>query len=540
VPLAAAVVLLVVVYALAVRDSYSAVIGGHRVFWLQDDMMISMRYARNLAREGALVWNPGGDRVEGYSNLGWVLVMAAVHLLPLPATLTSAVVLGLNIAAAGWLLLLTARLVRRLLPEAVLAPALAALSLASTAELALFTVMGLETTPVACLFLWLLLRVLDEAEKGAARPSTYLAAGALALVRVDGLFLALVVLLPALLLGRRRRRVLAMLPLALVFPVAVTVFRLLYYGYPLPNTYYLKVTGWGLTERLAAGAVYSLRFLRAYGLLWVASAWGVLASRNRQAQVLWLLGLPLLLFGLFVGGDSFRGLRFLTPWLPVLMALAFAAPGLAGWRERSWRHAGLLAALTILVVALAGYRFAGESPEGAFVRAGLLLDRVTSPSTRMAHVLAGTVPYFADRPAIDLLGKCDARIAHMPAQAGLRKPGHNKFDFGYSLGHLEPDLVVAPIHPSYLSRPGEIERLAATDDGYLTRLYLDPVFQARYAPRVTFVSGVPVFIAPDAADRGRLMTGRCALVGAEPLVAVGMREACWPDFPEGSPPAASR
>jgi hypothetical protein len=530
-PVAAVLLLLVTLYGLAALETYSAVIDGRRVFWLQDDMMISMRYARNLAREGTLVWNPGGDRVEGYSNLGWVLVMALVHLLPLPATHTSAVMLGLSIAAAGWLVLLTVRLSRRLLPGATLAPLLAVVTLAATSDVARFTLMALETIPIACLLTWLLLRVLREAEEGGGRPSTYLAAGVLGVLRVDGVFLTGLALLPLFLLGRDRRRELTMLPLALLLPAAVVVFRLLYHGHLLPNTYYLKVTGWSLSDRLAAGAAYSMRFLLQYGLLWLVAAWGVVTSRSRKAQVLWLLGLPIVLYGFAVGGDSFHGLRFLTPWLPVLMALAFLAPGLAGWPERSFRHVGLLAALSVSVVVFAGYRFGGQSPEAPFVRAGLFLDRVTSPSTRMAHTLAGTVPYFADRPGVDLLGKCDARIAHLAVRAGLRKPGHNKFDFAYSLGELKPDLVVASMYPGYLSQPGVIETLAATDDAYLTRLYLDPVFQARYAPRVAFVANVPVFIAPDYPGTARLMTGRCTRVGAEPLVAVGMRDACWPDVP---------
>jgi hypothetical protein len=51
---------------------------GRTYFWLFDDAMISMRYARNLADGHGLVWN-AGERVEGYSNFLWTLVMAAVH-----------------------------------------------------------------------------------------------------------------------------------------------------------------------------------------------------------------------------------------------------------------------------------------------------------------------------------------------------------------------------------------------------------------------------------------------------------------------------
>ena len=64
----------------------SAIIDGTRYFFLDDDQMVSMRFARNLAEGHGLVWNPG-ERVEGYSNLGWTLVMTLV----VPATMPLAV-----------------------------------------------------------------------------------------------------------------------------------------------------------------------------------------------------------------------------------------------------------------------------------------------------------------------------------------------------------------------------------------------------------------------------------------------------------------
>src|SRR5262245_15180176 len=45
--------------------------------FLTDDAYISFRYARNLADGHGLVFNPGGERVEGYSNFLWVLILAA-------------------------------------------------------------------------------------------------------------------------------------------------------------------------------------------------------------------------------------------------------------------------------------------------------------------------------------------------------------------------------------------------------------------------------------------------------------------------------
>ena len=55
---------------------------GQRFFTLVDDAMVSMRYARNLAQGNGLVWNLGQPPVEGFTNLGWVLLMALVQLVP--------------------------------------------------------------------------------------------------------------------------------------------------------------------------------------------------------------------------------------------------------------------------------------------------------------------------------------------------------------------------------------------------------------------------------------------------------------------------
>lgn len=63
-------------------------IGGLRYFALPDDGMISMRFARNLAAGLGLVWNKG-ERVQGFTNPAWTLIMAAVHWVGVPERLAS-------------------------------------------------------------------------------------------------------------------------------------------------------------------------------------------------------------------------------------------------------------------------------------------------------------------------------------------------------------------------------------------------------------------------------------------------------------------
>ena len=56
-------------------EQLSTVYEGRRYYCLNDDAMISMRFADNLAAGHGLVWNPG-EYVQGYTNLGWTLWMA--------------------------------------------------------------------------------------------------------------------------------------------------------------------------------------------------------------------------------------------------------------------------------------------------------------------------------------------------------------------------------------------------------------------------------------------------------------------------------
>ena len=75
----------------------------------------------------------------------------------------------------------------------------------------------------------------------------------------------------------------------------------------------------------------------------------------------------------------------------------------------------------------------------------LKIKEITTTDAKIAVGWAGAPPYFSDRLSIDLLGKNDAYIAHQKAKGGwggLFDPGHNKYDWGYSIGELKPDMVL--------------------------------------------------------------------------------------------------
>jgi hypothetical protein len=106
----------------------------------------------------------------------------------------------------------------------------------------------------------------------------------------------------------------------------------------------------------------------------------------------------------------------------------------------------------------AAHNAAQFDDEARYTRLGLLIDATTSKTTRVAVVAAGATPYFSMRPSEDMLGKNDAFIAKHPP-VGVFSPGHDKWDYEYTLGERRPDIMVelldvTPEDTSYIASLG--------------------------------------------------------------------------------------
>lgn len=523
-----ALIFLALIYGYSIWHNQSITLpDGRRAFWLHDDMMISMRYGRNLANGEGLVWNPGQPAVEGYSDFAWVLIMTAVHWLPVPQTMTSLVILLINSLLAALVLFLTYRLAHRLFhkPGFWLLPALVTLAL--IVDMARWTTIGLEVPLLTAVFLWLLTRVIDEAAVNRPRLSTFFLAGILGLIRVDGPVLALLLCFTALALQGNKKRVLVFAPLILMLPLFHVLFRQAYYGYPLPNTYYLKLSAWD--ARLEPGLGYLLRFVELYWPLLLAALLGLFYTRDKRLGILFLAGLPLGAYGLYTGGDDFGGARFFAPWLPVLILIAFATVYSIPWLKRPLFTPAFLAGLTLATALTAGYRFyQGPGQEALFVETGLLIEESTWPTSSIGVIWAGTLPYFAHRRAVDLLGKNDDVVARLPANEGSLKPGHNKFDFEFSLNERRPDMLVSALSLSIVADPERLDSFVEGDDAYAGQFFLGSTFQQNYAPTLVYIEGLPLFVRSDSAERERLIAqSECEVVTNEELLIYGLETVCW-------------
>jgi hypothetical protein len=330
--------------------------------WVCDDSFISLRYAENLVLGHGLVYNPG-ERVEGYTNLLWTLLLAALLRAGVDP-IRAAELPGIAAYAALALVLAFESRRRSREPGRAFLPLAAALVLVCD-DLHVWATGGLETSLFALFAVSGLLATRDAAG-GRARP--WLAGSLLALAvltRPDGLLFAAAGIASWWMPSRRRapaerrRAALATLaPVALVVAVLVP-WKLAYYGDLLPTAFYSKsVTRPYVGQGLLYLALYLAKnwFLLAAGtgaLLAAASGRPAFPRGARDDPRFWLASAALFAaYVVWVGGD-FMAARRLLPAAPlVFLALE---ERLARWRDP---RAGLAAAAVLVAAALPAPVFA--------------------------------------------------------------------------------------------------------------------------------------------------------------------------------------
>lgn len=494
-PIAFGCLLAVVLVANRIDQTKTALIDGVRYFWLDDDIMISMRYAWNLARGEGIVWNAGAAPVEGYSNFAWTLILSLPHLAGLPMRLASAPPLVLDAALFAALVYQSARLGRALglRPAAV---ALAAILLAMNRWMVHWAAAGSENILLSLLIMTAAL-ALAKARKG--RPVGWqlgIILGLMTLIRVDAFVLSLA-FAPAVIAWARSGRVRwSVLVFWIALPLAHFVFRKFYYGAWLPNTYALKAVDIPMKESF--GIWYVSTLFAQFGAICALQLASLRLARHPLSAWLGLVPWFAVGYTVAIGGDELPEMRFLVPVIPLLIFGAMVSAQRIFLDERPTRalggNGGRLAGRWGWMLVLFGVvssqtlclpnrliRLGADrgNLEMKNVILGLTIKRNTEPDALVAHYWAGATPYFSERPAHDMLGKSDAHIAHLPGHPGQWQPGHTKYDAAWTLSQ-EPDVIVTALGAGWLD-PAMRGRGCL---GYpaLCSLYDDPTFKALYEP----------------------------------------------------------
>jgi hypothetical protein len=409
-----------------------------RFGFVTDDAYISFVYARNLAEHGELAFNVGLPPVEGYTNFLWTILLALAYRVGLPIE-GAALALGVGFALAT--MAVVWRLGRELLDEPdgpwpAVAPAL----LAATSGYACWASGGLETQ----LFTFLVVLALALAATAATAPRRLRHVGWVlalaAMTRPEGLLVAGVVALHRVggnLLGERRLRPtrdeLAAVGGFVALWAPWFAWRWWYYGWPLPNTAYVKAAG-------PASPGYDAT-MRALG-------WHYVATWAKQTGL--VVAFPLALLGLGAAGRGTPRRRFVMPLLPIAaLGVALGAAWLVGrvppGRGRRAAAAAAIAALVgghavrQLRLTRASMRPGNYASDRGIDTPAFLavyahdraaIGRAMRPCFRPDDFAiyggAGAKPFFAGVRGIDVFGLVSERIAHEVPRTRPR-PGHNKW-----------------------------------------------------------------------------------------------------------------
>ena len=204
----------------------------------------------------------------------------------------------------------------------------------------------------------------------------------------------------------------------------------------------------GADEHAKAAKRFALG-IAAMGLVLVAlNLYGKVRPEVGVARTIYFSKTPFALGGAFVGlGLAFYFLRDLREG--IVEALGFL-------RSRVATRPTVVAA-TLVAVALVWFpshatalgRWATQNAaqyldEARYTRLGFLLRATTPDDHRIAVAAAGATPYFSRRPTEDLLGKNDKHIARLLPK-GVFSPGHDKWDYEWSLGTRKSQLIVEPV-----------------------------------------------------------------------------------------------
>lgn len=433
--------------------------------WQMDDAYISYRYAWNLTQGHGLIYNVG-EVVEGYTNFLWTLLAAGALALDLhPPPVMLVINVALSVAMTG----LTYYIARQLSQRDTIWPLVAAGLVAIDGAVVTYGARGSGMEALPFSFLVLLSAALIWLPRGHRRTLYHAMGGATlalaTLLRPEGLLAAAIFIGAKTWQDRRQRRWVGTLPATLLpylcIVVPYQVWRISFYGWPFPNTFYAK-TG-ATVALLERGGEYVSVFL---GERWLLVALALLCllllvgfrRLTGLYAALALFSLAYMLYVVWAGGDHFPGWRFLVPVVAPMALLA--ARALRIGTQRLFMGSGALrSAAAMLGLALAAYGVQAlwlqepQSVIGDFTRlhtayvnrwgaAGLWLRESTPPDTMTAAKGAGAIAYYSQRPVLDVYGLNDLHIGHLQVESmGQGNAGHDKQDPVYVLSK-QPDYIL--------------------------------------------------------------------------------------------------
>jgi arabinofuranosyltransferase len=439
-----------------------------------DDVFITFRYADHLASGHGLVWNIGGPHTEGYTNFLFALLLAVVRLLT-SDLLSASQMIGLFFTIVTGIVLYKIGSNVRDTYTGLLASTFYLLTPLTWIN----ALSGMETS--------LFVMFIAVAILFAIKNRFYYAFGAAflaTLTRPEGALLGFILLL-AIFVQRQQNehRTLKGTATAFVFAfllplIIYAVWKYLYFGALLPNSFYVKVLS--SSDTLFPGLQYVRLFIVSMLMLFILS-FGIRGWREKNALLIIFWIVALLTFYLFV--LPLEGLYDRYLWAAFAMLCIVAAIGLHDLAQRLHFRSvsiggvlGLAAQICISLLsprtqqALSAHEEVWDASMDRIV--GELRSLPHFDSLRLAYGDAGYVVYRSGIQHIDIFGLNDTRIAH--ARSVDEKAS--------ILRSEKPDIMLLPVYSrdtgqwvedAYgLARTSSFESVASTEAFPYTLVWL--------------------------------------------------------------------
>ena len=494
------------------------------VGYSSDDGFIAFQYVKNLVQGNGLVYNVG-ERVEGYNNFLWLILLAGIARV-FPSIKLLYISDALGIAFGCVTILLVCRFSRTVRNEDGPFVYLAGALLAVHSGMAAWATGGLETTLYAMLVFasaYAYLRFLRTGKDSVAVPVLFVLA---TLTRPDALLLFGVTLAHFTLFQLRTDRKLWLRTVLIWLIVFAALFapyylwRFAYYGYPLPNTFYAKLGGGNL--KYFRGLAYITEYLKIYGVFVFIPALMLLFRRKRTVWIDYfaLLIAAYFCYLIYVGGDGlafFRFVVYISPLIYVLVQEGFANLYYGAKRLHTLNAVSRTAiALSIIAAFTFTMRqtvfpilfqsreqwydpqsqlyFPGGNSHSYLWFDNYFVDRLAiaaewiennaRPGALVAATPAGSIAYnMKNHKVIDMLGLNDEHIAHTKNdRIGAGRAGHEKGDGKYVL-QRSPDYILmgnVAVFPFPLDEKTMREKLRLKSEH---ELWADPEFHQKYELR---------------------------------------------------------
>jgi len=438
-----------------------------------DDADIFLNYARRLANGEGFVFNSGGEKVEGFTSMLWVLICSLFyHLSAHPQFLLSLFTLLLTTLSVT----LAYQELRKDLRQSAtpefqkyfpfifcgyivcISPSFITWSVLSLMENALWNFLFIST------IILLLNNISDKQPTRQSRVLLLLLAPLLILCRPEAMAWVIFFAAALALIYRNKGRSLlfplAFLATAILATIVIVRFRIHYFGYPLPNTYYAKVSPNRLYN-LTNGLRYAQNFMAGYNpfvtllvlalLLILAYAWKRAVS-PRIILISFIMWMGILL-PVLTGDDHFGSFRFYQHLL---------LPALWGIPAILWMFNSRIRSYQVLIVlgfcwfymlnGLFGLKGAPHSQvdmEFSLAAKGkataLALNQCSTQTGKpsAAVIAVGGFALFYEGKTVDLMGLNDVRMGH---SKGDRKGIRDHAAFNKEVFYEEqPDLLLPMI-----------------------------------------------------------------------------------------------